>query len=290
MPLPKVNTPTYELVLPSSGKKLKYRPFLVREEKILIMALETEDVKQITDAVIEILNSCILSKGIDLKKLATFDIEYLFLNVRSKSVGETVEINVTCPDDNKTSVAMTIDIDSIKIKKDKKHKNIIKLDDSLSLKLKYPSMDQFIENNFEASDKNEVKNTLDMIISCIDVIYNEEESWNASEQTKKELEDFVDQLNTKQFKNIEEFFATSKKSKYWCRINCYIGGISKFFQLGMAHTNLESYYKVNFALIQHHKYSLTEIENMIPWEREIYISLLQQYIEEENLKAQQRNG
>ena len=211
MPLPKVNTPTYELVLPSSGKKLKYRPFLVREEKILIMALETEDVKQITDAVIEILNSCILSKGIDLKKLATFDIEYLFLNVRSKSVGETVEINVTCPDDNKTSVAMTIDIDSIKIKKDKKHKNIIKLDDSLSLKLKYPSMNQFIENNFEVNDKNEVNNTLDMIISCIDVIYNEEESWNASEQTKKELEDFVDQLNTKQFKNIEEFFATMPK-------------------------------------------------------------------------------
>jgi len=210
MPLPKVNTPTYELVLPSSGKKIKYRPFLVREEKILIMALETEDVKQITDAVIEILNSCIISKGIDFKKLATFDIEYLFLNVRSKSVGETVEINVTCPDDNKTSVAMTIDIDSIKIKKDKKHKDTIKLDDSLSLKLKYPSMDQFIENNFEASG-NEVKNTIDMITSCIDTIYNEEESWNASEQTKKELEDFVDQLNTKQFKNIEEFFATMPK-------------------------------------------------------------------------------
>ena len=218
MPLPKINTPTYELVLPSSGKKIKYRPFLVREEKILIMALETEDVKQITDSVIQILNSCILTKGVDITKLATFDIEYLFLNVRSKSVGETVEIVLTCPDDNKTTVPTSIDIDSIKIKKDKKHKDTIKLDDNLSLKLKYPSMQQFIENNFEASDKNEVSNTLDMIVSCIDAIFNEEESWPASESTKKELEDFVDQLNTKQFKMIEDFFATMPKLTHTVKV------------------------------------------------------------------------
>jgi len=211
MPLPKINAPTYELTLPSNGKKLKYRPFLVREEKILIMALETEDQKQITNAVVEILNDCIITKGIDIIKLATFDIEYIFLNVRSKSVGETVDVNVTCPDDEKTNVIMTIDIDSIKIKKDKKHKNVIKLDDSLSLKLKYPSMNQFIENNFESSDNSEVSNTLDMIISCIDVIFNDEESWDASESTKKELEDFIEQLNTKQFKMIEDFFATMPK-------------------------------------------------------------------------------
>ena len=218
MPLPKVNTPTYELVLPSSGKKLKYRPFLVREEKILIMALETEDAKQITSSVIEILNSCILTKGIDITKLATFDIEYLFLNVRSKSVGETVEVNITCPDDNETTVSMSIDIDSIKIKKDKNHKNSIKLDDALSLKLKYPSMEQFIENNFEINEGSEVTNTLDMITSCIDMIYNEEESWNASESTKKELEDFVDQLNTKQFKMIEEFFTTMPKLTHTIKV------------------------------------------------------------------------
>ncbi len=218
MPLPKINTPTYELVLPSSGKKIKYRPFLVREEKILIMALETEDVKQITDSVIQILNSCILTKGVDITKLATFDIEYLFLNVRSKSVGETVEILLTCPDDNKTTVPTSIDIDSIKIKKDRKHKDTIKLDDNLSLKLKYPSMQQFIENNFEASDKNEVSNTLDMIVSCMDVIFNEEESWPASESTKQELEDFVDQLNTKQFKMIENFFATMPKLTHTVKV------------------------------------------------------------------------
>tara|TARA_B100000575_G_C23129306_1_gene654761 strand:+ start:663 stop:1382 length:720 start_codon:yes stop_codon:yes gene_type:complete len=218
MPLPKVNTPTYELVLPSTGKKLKYRPFLVREEKILIMALESENVKQITEAVIEILESCIISKGFKLNDLASFDLEYLFLNVRSKSVGETVEINVTCPDDNKTIVPMSIDLDTIKIKKDKKHKNTVKLDENLSLKLKYPSIIQFVENNFESNEKSEVSNTLDMIISCIDVIYSEEESWNASESTPKELEEFVDQLNTKQFKLIEEFFSTMPRLTHTIKV------------------------------------------------------------------------
>ena len=220
MPLPKINTPTYELVLPSSGKKIKYRPFLVREEKILIMALETEDQKQITRAVIDILSSCIITKGIKLDKLATFDIEYLFLNVRSKSVGEQIEVNVTCPDDEKTSVPITIDIDSIKIEKNKKHTNIVKLDDSLSLKLRYPSMEQFISTNFESAEEsgNEIKTTLDMIISCIDNIFNDEESWPASESTKKELGEFLDQLNTKQFKMIEDFFATMPKLTHTVKV------------------------------------------------------------------------
>tara|TARA_B100002019_G_scaffold289132_1_gene304116 strand:+ start:648 stop:1370 length:723 start_codon:yes stop_codon:yes gene_type:complete len=219
MPLPTISTPTYELTLPSSGKKIKYRPFLVREEKVLIMALESEDTKQITNSVIDILNSCILSKGIKLETLATFDIEYLFLNIRSKSVGETIDVNIVCPDDNKTQVAVTVDVDSIKIKKDRKHKNVIKLDDNLSLKLKYPSMTQFIDSNFESKiDESEVKSTLDMIISCIDVIFNEEESWPASESTSKELEDFVDQLNTKQFKLIEDFFATMPKLTHTIKV------------------------------------------------------------------------
>ena len=219
MPLPTISTPTYELTLPSSGKKIKYRPFLVREEKVLIMALESEDTKQITNSVIDILNSCILSKGIKLETLATFDIEYLFLNIRSKSVGETIDVNIVCPDDNKTQVAVTVDVDSIKIKKDRKHKNVIKLDDNLSLKLKYPSMTQFIDSNFESKiDESEVKSTLDMIISCIDVIFNEEESWPASESTSKELEDFVDQVNTKQFKLIEDFFATMPKLTHTIKV------------------------------------------------------------------------
>ena len=152
MPLPKINTPIYDLTLPSTGKKIKYRPFLVKEEKILIMALETEDISQITNAIVEILNDCILTKGVTVTKLATFDIEYLFLNVRAKSVGETVEVNVVCPDDNKTSVQMEINLDSIKVQKTRGHKNIVKLDDQHSMKLKYPSLDEFIDSNFESSE------------------------------------------------------------------------------------------------------------------------------------------
>ena len=212
MPLPKVNTPTYELVLPSSGRKIKYRPFLVREEKILIMALESEDVKQITSAVVEILNGCILTKGTKIEKMSTFDIEYLFLNVRSKSVGETIDVNIICPDDNKTSVQMNIDLDTIKIKKDRTHKDTIKIDDSLSMKMRYPSMDQFIESNFDSSTQgDDIKTTLDMIISCIDTIYTEEESWSGADSSKKELQEFIEQLNSKQFKLIENFFTTMPK-------------------------------------------------------------------------------
>ncbi len=220
MPLPKINTPTHELVLPSNGKKIKYRPFLVREEKILVMAMESEDMKQITTAIVDILNNCILTRGVKVEKLSTFDIEYLFLNVRSKSVGETVEVNVTCPDDGETQVQMEIDIDSIRVKKDKTHKSTVKLDDNLSMKLKYPSLNEFIESNFDASDttRSEVTQSLDMITSCIDMIYNEEESWSATDSTKKELSEFIEQLNTKQFKEIENFFATMPKLSHTIKV------------------------------------------------------------------------
>jgi len=217
MPLPKINTPTYELSLPSNGKKIKYRPFLVREEKILIMALETENQKQITDAVVEILDACIMTRGVKVQNLATFDIEYIFLNVRSKSVGETINVNIICPDDEKTSVEVPIDLESIKVKKDKSHTNIVKIDDNLSLKLKYPSMDQFIESNFESSDDT-IKNTMKVITSSIDMIFSEEESWNASESTEKELEDFIEQLNSKQFQTIEKFFDTMPKLSHKVKV------------------------------------------------------------------------
>jgi hypothetical protein len=219
MPLPKINTPTYELELPSNGKKIKYRPFLVREEKILIMALESEDMKQITNAIIQILSDCIQTRGVKVADLSTFDIEYLFLNVRAKSVGETVEVNVTCPDDGVTTVEMEIAIDDIKVQKNKNHKNIIKLDDNLSMKLKYPSIDQFVENNFETNEEtSDVNKSLDMITSCIDMIYDEEESWSASDCTKKELSEFLEQLNTKQFKEIETFFTTMPKLSHTIKV------------------------------------------------------------------------
>jgi hypothetical protein len=212
MVLPKISTPTFELELPSNGKKIKYRPFLVREEKILIMALESEDMKQISSAIVQILSDCILTKTVKVQELSTFDIEYLFLNVRAKSVGESVEVNITCPDDEETTVQMEIDIDTIKVQKNPEHTNIIKLDDVLSMKLKYPSLDQFVENNFEVNEnETDVNKSLSMITSCIDIIYDAEDSWNASDSTKKELDEFIEQLNTKQFKEIEKFFTTMPK-------------------------------------------------------------------------------
>jgi len=221
MPLPKINTPTYELTLPSNRKKVKYRPFLVREEKILVLALESEDQKQITDAIIQIIGDCLITKNIDVTKLPTFDIEYLFLNVRSKSVGETVEVNVTCPDDGKTKVETSINIDDIKVVKDKDHKLIVQLDDKYSMKLKYPSLDQFIENNFDfemAAPNESVSAAMSMLSSCIDMIYDEEESWDASESTKEELDEFIDQLNTKQFQEVEEFFRTMPKLSHKLKV------------------------------------------------------------------------
>ena len=218
MPLPKINTPTYELILPSNNKKIKYRPFLVREEKILIMALESENNEEITNAIIQILSDCISTKGVDVSKLSTFDIEYLFLNVRAKSVGETVEVNVTCPDDNKTSVQMEINIDSIKVQKTKGHKNIIKLDNQYSMKLKYPSIVEFIDNNFESDKESDVNKSLSMITSCIDMIYDNEESWDASDSTQQELEEFIEQLNSKQFKSVEKFFETMPKLSHKVKV------------------------------------------------------------------------
>lgn len=219
MPLPKINTPTYEMELPSSGKKVKYRPFLVKEEKILLIALETEDMKQISDGLIQILNNCIITRGVKVQSLATFDIEYLFLNVRARSVGETVEIQLSCPDDGETTVDVEINIDLIKVQKSKEHKNIIKLDDAYSMKLRYPSFEQFIGNNFEINDNvSDVTKSLDMITSCIEMVYDKEESWNASECSKKELTEFVDQLNSKQFKEIEKFFETMPKLSHTVKV------------------------------------------------------------------------
>jgi hypothetical protein len=219
MPLPKINTPTYELELPSTGKKIRYRPFLVREEKILLIALESEDTKQISGAIVQILSDCILTKTVKVSELSTFDIEYLFLNVRAKSVGETVEVNVTCPDDNETRVKMEIAIDDIKVQKDPAHTNTIKLDENLSMKLRYPSLEQFVENNFEVNEENtDVDKSLSLIISCIDTVYDQEESWSAADCSKKELEEFVEQMNTKQFKEIENFFTTMPKLSHTIKV------------------------------------------------------------------------
>ena len=217
MPLPRISTPTYELVLPSSNKKIKYRPFLVKEEKVLIIALESQDQKQIANAVKSIIKSCILSRGIKVEKLSTFDIEYLFLNIRGKSVGEDIEVMVTCPDDGKTQVPMSINIDSIQVKKSDEHNPDIKLDDQFTLRMRYPSLSEFIKSNFTMEDMK-VDDTFELIASCVDQVYSEEESWTQEDCTKKELVDFIEQLNSSQFKEIEKFFDTMPKLSHKVKV------------------------------------------------------------------------
>ena len=213
MPLPTIETPTYELKLPSSNKKIKYRPFLVKEEKILIIALESKDQDEITNAVTDVLKKCILTRGVDVDVLPTFDIEYLFLNIRAKSIGEDIKLIVTCPDDNETEVPVTIYVDEIKVVKPKEHTTDISLDKNLSIRMKYPSLNQFIENNFETEDEPQtvVNKTFKLIADCIDTVFTEEEAWDAKDYTSDERLEFIEQLNSKQYKQVEKFFASMPK-------------------------------------------------------------------------------
>ena len=207
MPLPKIVTPTHELTLPSNGKKITYRPFLVKEEKILILAIESNSLKDISRAIKDVLRNCILTKGVKVDELPTFDIEYLFLNIRARSIGESIELVVTCPDDGETKVNVTVYIDEVQVKTNDEHNADIKIDDTYTMRMKYPSLDEFIDENFnfdgQASD-----NSFEIIASCIDMVFSEDEAWESKDCTKKELTQFVEQLNSAQFKEIEKFFDT----------------------------------------------------------------------------------
>ena len=218
MPLPKISTPTYELEIPSSKKTIKYRPFLVKEEKVLIIAMESEDSKQIANAVKDVISACILTRGVKVEELSTFDIEYLFLNIRGKSVGEDVEVLITCPDDNVTQVPVLINLDEIEVQVSDDHTRDIKLDGNLVLRMKYPSMDEFIKSNFTSGTEIGVTETFDLIASCIEQVYSEEESWAAKDCTKKELLEFIEQLSSKQFKEIEKFFDTMPKLSHTIKV------------------------------------------------------------------------
>ena len=210
MPLPKISTPTYELELPSSGKKIRYRPFLVKEEKILILALESEDPKQITIAIKNILKDCISTRGVKVDDLPTFDIEYIFLNIRGKSVGESIDLVITCPDDGETEVKVSISLDEIQVVRDEEHTKTVKLDDTYFMDMRYPSLDQFIRNNFEF-ESPDMDQSFELIGSCIDKIYDNEEVWSTDDVTPQEVKDFLEQLNSTQFKEIEKFFSTMPK-------------------------------------------------------------------------------
>ena len=218
MPLPKIATPTYELVLPSTEETIQYRPFLVKEEKLLVIALESEDNKQITTAIKAVLKNCVLTKGIKVEQLPTFDIEFLFLNIRGKSVGEQLEVNIICPDDETTQVTVDIDLDDIQVEKTDDHNKQIKLDENLMMEMKYPSLDQFIKNNFDFNEKNQMDQSFQLIASCIDKIYNEEEVWATADCTKKEVNEFLEQMNSGQFKQIETFFESMPKLKHTIKV------------------------------------------------------------------------
>jgi hypothetical protein len=218
MPLPKISTPTYELELPSTEQSINYRPFLVKEEKLLVIALESEDTKQITTAIKTVIKNCILTKDIKVETLPTFDIEFLFLNIRGKSVGEQVDVNIICPDDNETNVPVSINLDDIRVLKNEDHTNRIKVDPTIMMEMKYPSLDQFIKNNFDLNNQNAMDQSFDLIASCIDKIYTEDEVWSTSDVTKKELTEFLESMNSSQFKDIEKFFETMPKLSHKIQI------------------------------------------------------------------------
>ena len=240
MPLPTIETPTYELKLPSSSKEIKYRPFLVKEEKILILALESKSQNEITNAVTDVLKKCILTRGIKVDDLPTFDIEFLFLNIRAKSIGEDIKLTVTCPDDGETKVPVTIYVDEIKVIKPKDHKIDIVLDDKMSLRMKYPSLNQFIESNFDTEDGAEtmVDKTFRVVADCMETIYTGEDAWEAKDYSPDERLEFVQQLNSQQYKKVEKFFSTMPKLSHTIEVvnpntkekgSVVLEGLSDFF-------------------------------------------------------------
>lgn len=239
MALPVINTPEYFLELPSTGQKVKFRPFVVREEKVLLLALESEDISEMSNAVKNVLSACVKGDNLDIETLPTFDIEYLFLNIRGKAVGEEIELSLLCPDDGETYVPTKIFIDEIKVTKNPEHSKQIKINDSLMMEMKYPSLEQFIKTNFDFQNKkNQLEQSIDLIASCVDKIYNQEEVWTSSDVTQQEIVDFLEGFNSQQFQKIENFFETMPKLKHKVKVvnpetkvesEVTLSGLSDFF-------------------------------------------------------------
>jgi len=212
MALPKLTTPTYELEIPSTDEKIKYRPFLVKEEKILMMALESKSEKDITQAVKDIVSECTFNK-VNIDNMPMFDVEYIFLQVRSKSVGEVSKLKLLCPDDKKTYADVEVDLNEVKVQVGEDHTNKIDLGNGMGIIMQYPSIDSFKDSGIR--DIN-ASNMLEVISTCILQIYEDEgkKVYNSKDQTQKELTDFIEQLNTKQFKDVQKFFDTMPKLKH----------------------------------------------------------------------------
>ena len=212
MSLPTLNVPTYNLTVPSTKQRIKYRPFVVKEEKILLLALESENDQEIAEALKNIVCSCVTTKDFDFNKLASFDIEYIFLNIRAKSVGEIIELFLTCPDDNETEVKVNINVDDIKVKFDKGHSKTVKISDDLWVDLKYPGIDTFL------GPQNNLDDTFTFIAKSIEKIYNEEDVWDDSTTTVDEFVSFLENMSSKQFNDVQNFFQTMPSLKHEVKI------------------------------------------------------------------------
>ena len=236
MALPKITTPTYELVIPSTDEKIKYRPFLVKEEKILLLAMESENQDDVINAIKQIVTECTFGK-LKVGRMPMFDVEYLFLNIRAKSVGEISELTLIAPDDKKTKVKVEIDLSEVQVEEEEGHTNKIELTDEMGIYMKYPTVDAFASTGIAEINAS---NMLDVISSCIDQIYDKkgEEIFEAKDSTKKELVEFIEQLNSKQFADVQNFFDTSPKLKHTITIKnpktkkeseVVLSGLSDFF-------------------------------------------------------------
>ena len=210
MALPKISVPKYKLKLPSDGRTVSFRPFLVKEEKILLLATESGEQSTIVSAIKDIIKDC--TDITDVEKLATFDIEFVFLQIRTKSVGESVDVSVTCPDDDETTVSISIPLDEIKVKKTRGHKKDLKISDDVAITMGYPTIETFVAMNF--GEGAEVDQVFDMAASCVESISDANQVYDCSTVPKKELIEFFDQMNSKQFMMIQEFFEKMPKLQH----------------------------------------------------------------------------
>ena len=236
MALPQVALPTYELEIPSNGKRIKYRPFVVKEEKLLLLALETNDEKEIENAVRNLLKGCIQTR-VKLEDLASFDLEYIFLQIRAVSVGEVVEMNITCEDDGTTQVRYNLNLTDVKVTKPEGHSNKIMLSDSMGLIMKYPSFDEFVKISIIGQTPT-ADGVIETMASCVDQIFDGEDVYDSSTTSKKEFIEFIEGLTNKQFDDVRKFFDDTPRLEHTFKIknpntgvenDVVISGLSNFF-------------------------------------------------------------
>lgn len=236
MALPKISVPKYKLKLPSDGRTVNFRPFLVKEEKILLLATESGDQTTIVDAIKNIIRDC--TDITDVEKLATFDIEFVFLQIRTKSVGESVDVNIVCPDDNETNVTVSIPLDEIKVKKTRGHKKDLKISDEVAITMGYPTIETFVAMNF-SDEGAQVDQVFDMAASCVESISDVNQVYDCSSVPKKELIEFFDQMNSKQFMMIQDFFEKMPKLTHTVKVtnpntgvesDVVLEGLASFFE------------------------------------------------------------